>query len=177
MPIKDCEIEDGAAAALPELVNLYGCRIGAGSRVGPFVEIQRGCVVGARCKISSHSFLCEGVTLEDEVFIGHGVMFTNDIYPAATTLDGSLKGPEDWVCVPTRVGARAAIGSNATILGGITIGRHALIGAGAVVTRDVPDFAIVAGVPARITGDVRDRAPVATPPQAAANAFPRSVAS
>ncbi|RAH98338.1 N-acetyltransferase [Acuticoccus sediminis] len=157
MPIKDCEIGTGAVITLPDLVNIYRCRIGPDSRVGPFVEIQVGCVVGARCKISSHSFLCEGVTLEDEVFIGHGVMFTNDLYPAATTVTGALKGPDDWTVAPITVGARASVGSNATILGGVTIGREALVGAGAVVTHDVPDFAIVAGVPARIVGDVRDR--------------------
>src|SRR5207244_2877937 len=122
--------------------------------IGPFVEIQRGVVVGARCKISSHAFLCEGVTLEPEVFVGHGVMFTNDVLPRATDERGGLKGPSDWVLVRTLVRRRASIGSNATILCGVTVGESALVGAGAVVTRDVPDHAIVAGVPARVIGDV-----------------------
>jgi UDP-2-acetamido-3-amino-2,3-dideoxy-glucuronate N-acetyltransferase len=127
------------------------------SRIGAFVEIQKGAFIGARSKISSHTFICEGVTIEDGVFVGHGVMFTNDIYPRALNSDGNPQSEADWAVVETRVGAGASIGSNATILCGITIGRHALVGAGAVVTRDVPDFAIVAGVPARITGDCRSR--------------------
>jgi acetyltransferase-like isoleucine patch superfamily enzyme len=120
------------------------------------VEVQKGVVVGADCKISSHSFLCEGVTLEDGVFIGHGVMFTNDLHPRAVNLDGSLQTEADWTVVPTLVKQRASIGSNATILAGVTIGEGALIGAGAVVTRDVPAYAIVAGVPARIVGRAKD---------------------
>jgi acetyltransferase-like isoleucine patch superfamily enzyme len=140
----------------PDLVNLYGCRIGDGSRVGAFVEIQRNATIGAQCKISSHSFICEGVTLEDGVFIGHGVMFTNDLHPRAVNLDGSLQTDADWVVVPTLVKRRASIGSNATILAGVTIGEGALVGAGAVVTRDVPDYAVVAGVPARIVGRAND---------------------
>lgn len=146
-----------------DLVNLYGCRVGAGTRIGTFVEIQRNVVVGRNCKISSHSFLCEGVTLEDGVFIGHGVMFTNDIYPRAVTADGSLKSDTDWTLVPTRVGRCASIGSNATILPGLSIGEGALVGAGAVVTRDVPPYATVAGVPARIlNASTTGRNPVAT---------------
>ena len=141
----------------PDLVNLYGCTIGAETRIGAFVEIQRNAFIGARCKISSHSFVCEGVAIEDEVFIGHGVMFTNDLYPRAVNEDGSLKSESDWQSVKTTVKKRAGIGSNATILAGITIGKGALIGAGAVVTQDVPDYAIVAGVPARVIGDVRER--------------------
>lgn len=141
----------------PDLVNLYNCSIGDDCKIGAFVEIQGGVIIGARCKISSHSFICEGVTLEDEVFIGHGVMFTNDLYPRSTTLDGALKTGDDWVLIETRVKFRAGIGSNATILGGVTIGREALVGAGAVVTKDVPDYAIVAGVPAVVIGDVRKR--------------------
>jgi acetyltransferase-like isoleucine patch superfamily enzyme len=141
----------------PDLVNLYGCTIGDGTRVGTFVEVQRGASVGRHCKISSHTFICGDVTIEDGVFIGHGVMFINDIYPEAVNLDGSLKGADDWSSVKTRVRQRAAIGSNATILGGVVVGEGALVGAGAVVTRDVPDYAIVAGVPARVTGDVRER--------------------
>ena len=137
------------------LVNLYGCKIGDGSRIGAFVEIQKNSFIGARCKISSHTFICEGVTIEDEVFIGHGVMFTNDIYPRATNADGSAQSEADWKVVETRVCKRASIGSNATILCGITIGEGALVGAGAVVTKDVPPYAIVAGVPAKVVGDTR----------------------
>lgn len=155
MAIVDCTIAPDARIFQPDLVNLYGCTIGAGSRVGAFVEIQAGCVVGARCKVSSHSFLCEGVTLEDEVFVGHGVMFTNDRYPASTNANGTLKGAEDWSCEAVHVGRGAAIGSNATILPGLRIGAGALVGAGAVVTRDVPDHAVVAGMPARVVGDTR----------------------
>jgi acetyltransferase-like isoleucine patch superfamily enzyme len=138
-------------------VNLYGCSIGADSKIGAFVEIQKNATVGARCKVSSHSFICEGVTLEDEVFVGHGVMFTNDPFPRATNVDGSLQTEADWELITTLVKRRASIGSNATILAGVTIGQGALVGAGAVVTRDVPDFAIVAGVPARVVGDARRR--------------------
>jgi len=140
----------------PALVNLYGCRIGAESKIGAFVEIQKNASVGERCKISSHTFICEGVTVDDEVFIGHGVIFTNDRYPQAVNEDGTLQGEADWAVVPTRVKRRAAIGSNATIIAGVTIGASALVGAGAVVTTDVPDHAIVAGVPARVIGDVRE---------------------
>lgn len=139
------------------LVNLYGCTIGDETKIGAFVEIQKDVTVGNRCKISSHTFLCEGVILEDEVFIGHGVMFTNDIYPRSTNEDGSLKTETDWSVVKTLVKHRASIGSNATILPGVTIGAQAIVGAGAVVIRDVPDYAIMAGVPARVVGDVRDR--------------------
>jgi UDP-2-acetamido-3-amino-2,3-dideoxy-glucuronate N-acetyltransferase len=134
----------------PDLVNLYGCVIGDETRIGAFVEIQVGAKIGSRCKISSHTFICEGVTIEDEVFVGHGVMFINDRFPSATTEDGKPQGPTDWQVEPTRVGRRAAIGSNATILCGVTIGDGARIGAGAVVTRDVAPRAIVAGVPARV---------------------------
>jgi UDP-2-acetamido-3-amino-2,3-dideoxy-glucuronate N-acetyltransferase len=134
----------------PDLVNLYGCTIGARTRVGTFVEIQRGAVIGESCKISSHSFICEGVTLEDGVFVGHGVMFTNDLRPRAVDGEGRLLTDADWTLVRTRVRSGAAIGSNATIVAGVTIGAHALVGAGAVVTRDVPDYAVVAGVPARV---------------------------
>jgi len=141
----------------PELVNLYGCAIDAETKIGAFVEIQKNASVGARCKISSHTFICEGVTIEDEVFIGHGVMFTNDPYPRAVNEDGTLQTEADWAVVKTRVKRRAAIGSNVTIMAGVTIGEGALVGAGAVVTRDVADYSIVAGVPARVVGDVRDR--------------------
>lgn len=131
-------------------VNAYGCEIGDESRVGAFVEIQKGVKIGRRCKISSHSFLCEGVTIEDNVFIGHGVMFTNDKYPRATNQDGEPQSEADWAVVPIVVKTGASIGSNATILAGVTIGENAMIGAGAVVTRDVPDNTTVAGVPARV---------------------------
>ena len=142
--------------AQPDLVNLYGCSVGDGSRIGPFVEIQRGAVVGRKCKISSHSFICEGVTIEDGVFVGHGVVFTNDIYPRAVTPAGELQTDADWGVVPTLVKQRASIGSNATILAGITIGEGALVGAGAVVTRDVPDYMIAVGVPAQVIGRAKD---------------------
>jgi len=141
----------------PDQVNLYGCRIGDDTRIGSFVEIQKNASVGARCKISSHSFVCEGVVIEDEVFIGHGVMFINDRYPRATNPDGSPQSEADWVVEPTRVRRTASIGSNATIVSGVTIGEGALVGAGAVVTEDVPDHAIVLGVPARVAGDVREK--------------------
>ena len=141
----------------PELVNLYGCSIGDGSKVGCFVEIQKGAVIGDNCKISSHTFICTGVTIEDGVFVGHGVMFINDSYPSAVNADGSLQSEADWQMVETRIKAGASIGSNATIMCGVTVGVGALVGAGAVVTHDVPDHAIVAGVPARPVGDVRKR--------------------
>jgi len=158
MPIaSDVLLGEGVRIFQPELVNLYGCTIGAETKIGAFVEIQKNASVGARCKISSHTFICEGVTIEDEVFIGHGVMFINDIYPRAINEDGSLQTDADWRVVETRVKRGASVGSNATILAGITIGAHALVGAGAVVTRDVPDYSIVAGVPARVTGDTRTR--------------------
>mgnify|MGYP000140312050 CR=1 FL=1 len=131
----------------------------AASRIGAFVEIQRGATIGARCKISSHSFICEGVCIEDGVFVGHGVVFINDPYPVAVNSSGQLQTDTDWSVVPTRVKAQASIGSNATILCGITIGEKALVGAGAVVTRDVPDYAIVAGVPAKVIGDIRQKTP------------------
>jgi UDP-2-acetamido-3-amino-2,3-dideoxy-glucuronate N-acetyltransferase len=158
MPISDTS-KLGANVKIhhPNQVNLYGCTIGDDSRVGSFVEIQKNSIIGARCKISSHTFICEGVTIEDEVFVGHGVMFTNDRLPRATNPDGSPMSEEDWKVVSTRVRRRASIGSNVTVVPGVTIGEHALVGAGAVVTKDVPDFAIVAGVPARIIGDTRSK--------------------
>jgi acetyltransferase-like isoleucine patch superfamily enzyme len=155
MPIADTvDLHPEAIVYYPDLVNLYGCRIGAGTRIGTFVEIQSDVTIGANCKIQSHSFLCSGVTVEDEVFVGHGVMFTNDLHPAATNADGSLQSAADWQCVPTHVGRRASIGSGATILP-VTIGEGALVAAGAVVTKDVPPFAIVAGCPAKVIGDTR----------------------
>lgn len=157
MPVTNCLIGEGVVITHPELVNLYGCEIGRESRIGPFVEIQKGAAIGSRCKISSHSFVCEGVRIEDEVFVGHGVMFTNGLLPTATNDDGTIQRDGDWECTPTAVLRGASIGSNATIVAGVTIGAKALVGAGAVVTRDVPEFAIVAGNPARVIGDVRDR--------------------
>ena len=158
MPVAaDVRLGDGVKIFQPDLVNLYGCSIADGTKVGAFVEIQKNVVVGARCKISSHTFICEGVIIEEEVFVGHGVMFINDLYPRATNEDGSLQTEADWKVVETRIKSRASIGSNATIMGGVTIGEHALVGAGAVVTRDVPAYAIVAGVPARLVGDTRQR--------------------
>ena len=131
-------------------VNAYGCSIDDNSKIGAFVEIQKGAVIGKNCKISSHSFICEGVHIEDNVFIGHGVMFTNDLFPRATNPDGSPQMESDWSVVETKVKKGASIGSNATILCGITIGENALIGAGSVVTKDVPPHTVVAGVPAKI---------------------------
>lgn len=158
MPVaRDVILGEGVCIFYPDLVNLYGCCIGAETRIGPFVEIQKNVSIGARCKVSSHSFICEGVTLEDGVFVGHGVMFTNDLYPHATNDDGSLCSESDWALLKTLVRQGASIGSNATILPGLTIGRQAMIGAGAVVTKDVPDYAVVVGVPARVVGDIRDQ--------------------
>ena len=158
MPIApDVRLGEGVKIFHPDLVNLYGCAVGADTKIGAFVEIQKNATVGARCKISSHTFVCEGVHIEDEVFVGHGVMFTNDPYPRAAKEDGSLQTEADWQVVETRVRRRASIGSNATVLAGVTVGEGALVGAGAVVTRDVPDHAIVAGVPARVIGDARER--------------------
>lgn len=130
--------------------NLYGCEIGDDTKIGTFVEIQKGAKIGARCKISSHTFICEGVTIEDEVFVGHGVIFTNDRFPRAVNAGGTLQTEADWKCVPTLVRRGAAIGSGTTLLCGITVGENATIGAGSVVTRDVPPGAVVAGNPARI---------------------------
>jgi len=158
MPIaSDVILGTGVRIVQPDLVNLYGCSIGDEAKIGAFVEIQKNAIVGARCKISSHTFICEGVEIEDECFIGHGVMFTNDVYPRAVNAEGALQTEADWQIVKTKVKRRASIGSNVTILAGVTIGEGALIGAGAVVTKDVPDFAIVAGVPARVIGDVHKR--------------------
>jgi len=157
MPIaKDVVLGVGVKIHHPNLVNLYGCTIGAETRIGAFVEIQKGALIGARCKISSHSFICEGVQIGEEVFIGHGVMFTNDLYPRSTTPHGTPQTEADWTVVPTVVERRVSIGSNATILAGITIKSGALIGAGSVVTRDVPGGVIIAGVPARVVRQVPD---------------------
>lgn len=140
----------GRNVQLFNFVNLYGCEIGDDTKIGTFVEIQKGAKVGNRCKISSHSFICEGVTIEDEVFIGHGVIFTNDRFPKATSANGGLQTEADWTCVPTLVKRGASIGSGATLLCGITVGENALVGAGSVVTRDVPANTTVVGNPARI---------------------------
>lgn len=157
MPVaENVKLGEGVKIFHADLVNLYGCEIGAETTLGPFIEIQSGVVIGNRCKISSHSFICAGVAIENEVFIGHGVMFINDLHPRATNENGSLQTADDWQLVNTLVRQRASIGSNATIMGGVTIGENALVGAGAVVTHDVPDYAIVAGVPARVMGDVRE---------------------
>lgn len=144
------EVVVGPNTRIFNFVNAYGCRIGDETKVGSFVEIQKGAVIGKRCKISSHSFICEGVTIGDGVFIGHNVNFINDKYPAATTSDGELKTEADWTCTPTSVGDQASIGTGSTILCGVRIGRGAMVGAGSLVTKDVPDGALVAGHPARI---------------------------
>jgi len=144
------DVKLGQGVRIFGFVNLYGCEIGDESKVGTFVEIQKGARIGRRCKISSHTFICEGVTIEDEVFIGHGVMFTNDLFPRSTTANGGLQTEADWQCLKTTVKQGASIGSNATLLCGITVGERAIIGAGAVVTKDVPANAVVAGNPARI---------------------------
>jgi len=143
------DVRLGRDVRIYAFVNLYGCEIGDESRIGAFVEIQKGARIGKRVKVSSHSFVCEGVTIEDEVFIGHGVMFINDKYPRATTESGSAQTEADWICTATIVQRRASIGSNATILCGVTIGEGAMVGAGSVVTRDVLPGTIVAGNPAR----------------------------
>ncbi|MDF1596986.1 MAG: acyltransferase [Acidimicrobiia bacterium] len=150
----DVELGDGARVS--SFVNLYGCRIGEDTTIGAFVEVQRGAVIGRACKISSHTFVCEGVTIEDECFIGHGVMFTNDKTPRATRPDGTPQGSDDWTLEPTVVKKRASIGSGAIILAGVTIGEGAMVGAGAIVTHDVPDGALVVGVPGRVVGAAPD---------------------
>lgn len=156
MPVADSvELGENVKIFHPQLVNLYGCKIGSNTKIGAFVEIQKGASIGENCKVSSHTFICEGVTVENDVFIGHGVVFINDIYPRATS-DGKLQTEADWVVVPTLIKKGASIGSGAVILCGITIGENALIGAGAVVTKDIPENAIVAGVPARFIRDVRE---------------------
>ncbi|MEY6432512.1 acyltransferase [Thioalkalicoccus limnaeus] len=153
----DVQLGEGVVIYHKDLVNLYGCSVGAGTRIGTFVEIQKGVEIGEHCKISSHTFICEGVCIESGVFVGHSVVFINDVYPGAVNASGELQTELDWSVVPTRVKTQASIGSNATVLCGLTIGKGALVGAGAVVTKDVPDYAIVAGVPARVIGDVRTK--------------------
>ncbi|MGB7926362.1 MAG: acyltransferase [Pyrinomonadaceae bacterium] len=144
------DVKLGREVRIYNFVNLYGCEIGDQTRIGSFVEIQKGARVGRNCKVSSHTFICEGVTIEDEVFIGHGVNFINDKYPRATNADGTLQTDADWTVVPTHVRRGASIGTGSTILAGVDIGERAIVGAGAVVTRDVPPGATVAGNPARI---------------------------
>jgi UDP-2-acetamido-3-amino-2,3-dideoxy-glucuronate N-acetyltransferase len=150
------DVKLGQNVRLAKFINLYGCTIGDETKIGAFVEIQKGATIGNRCKISSHSFICEGVHIEDGVFIGHGVMFTNDKYPRSVNSDGSLQTEKDWKVVPTIIKQGASIGSNATIICGITIGERAIVGAGAVVTRDVPAGTIVAGNPAKIKRRIND---------------------
>jgi acetyltransferase-like isoleucine patch superfamily enzyme len=140
----------GKDVRLGDFVNLYGCTIGDETKIGPFVEIQKNAFIGKRCKIQSHTFICEGVTIEDEAFVGHGVMFTNDKYPRATADSGGLQTEADWKVIPTVVKRRASIGSNATILCGVTVGEEAIVGAGSVVLHDVPAKTIVAGNPAKV---------------------------
>ncbi|HJX30950.1 MAG TPA: acyltransferase [Thermodesulfobacteriota bacterium] len=144
------DVKLGKNVKIYDFVNLYGCAIGDNTRIGTFVEIQKGAKIGKNCKISSHTFICEGVTIEDNVFIGHNVTFINDKYPRATTAEGTLQGEKDWICVPTLVKKGASVGSSSTILSGVTIGENAMIGAGSVVTKDVPAHATAAGNPARI---------------------------
>jgi len=144
-------VEFGEDVVVGPFVNLYGCSVGDGTRIGPFVEIQRGARIGARCKVQSHSFVCEGVTIEDDVFVGHGVVFVNDKYPRATTDEGDVQGREDWTLLETVVERGASLGSGAIVLGGVRIGAGAIVGAGAVVTRDVEAGEVVTGVPARTT--------------------------
>jgi acetyltransferase-like isoleucine patch superfamily enzyme len=148
------DVQLGMDVKIFAYVNLYGCSIGDETKIGAFVEIQRGAVIGKRVKVSSHTFICEGVTIEDNAFIGHGVMFTNDLFPRSTNEDGSIQTGEDWKCIPTMIRRGASIGSNATILCGVTVGEGAIVGAGSVVTKDVPPRVIVAGNPARVLRNI-----------------------
>ena len=151
------DVNLGPGVTIYDFVNLYGCDIGANTQIGPFVEIQKGGKIGKNCKIQSHTFICEGVTIEDNVFIGHNVTFINDRFPRATTGDGKLQREADWVCDPTLVKRGASIGSSATLLGGITVGENAIVGAGSVVTKDVPAHTIVVGNPARILRQIAEQ--------------------
>jgi UDP-2-acetamido-3-amino-2,3-dideoxy-glucuronate N-acetyltransferase len=151
------DVKLGKNTRVFDFVNLYGCEIGDDVKIGTFVEIQKGVKIGNRCKVSSHTFICEGVTLEDEVFVGHSVLFTNDRFPRATNNSGQLQTETDWTCIPTLVKRGASIGSGSTLLCGITVGENALIGAGSVVTKDVPPGAVVAGNPARVIQSVQSK--------------------
>ena len=150
------DVQLGENVKLSKFINLYGCSIGENSKIGAFVEIQKNASIGKNCKISSHSFICEGVTIEDNVFVGHNVTFINDIYPRATNPPGTLQTEADWVCTPTLVKCGAAIGSSVTLLCGITVGENSIVGAGSVVTKDVPTNTIVAGNPAKILREIKE---------------------
>jgi len=151
------DVKLGKNVKIFSFVNLYGCEIGDNTKIGTFVEVQKKAFIGRNCKISSHTFICEGVHIEDNVFIGHNVTFINDLYPRAATSEGKLQTDEDWEVVPTFVKKGASIGSSATILAGVTIGEKAIVGAGAVVTKDVPPYSVVAGNPARVLRKIDDR--------------------
>jgi len=151
------DVKLGKDVKVYDFVNLYGCEIGDNTKIGTFVEIQKGSRIGKNCKVSSHTFICEGVTIEDNVFVGHNVTFINDLYPRATTASGELQTDDDWNCIPTLVKKGASIGSSATLLSGITIGENAVIGAGSVVTKDVPPSTIVAGNPARVIRRIKEK--------------------
>ena len=150
------DVKLGRGVKLFAFVNLYGCEIGDETKIGTFVEIQKGARIGARCKISSHTFICEGITIEDEVFVGHGVTFVNDRFPRATAASGALQTEADWACQQTLIKRGASIGSGSTLLGGITVGEKSIVGAGSVVTKDVPPGVIVAGNPARVLRSIAD---------------------
>ena len=150
------DVKLGKDVKVFDFVNLYGCEIGDNTKIGTFVEIQKGSKIGRNCKVSSHTFICEGVTIEDNVFIGHNVTFINDLYPRATTESGEMQTDDDWECIPTLVKKGASIGSSATLLSGITVGENAIVGAGSVVTKDVPSNTIVAGNPARVIKTISD---------------------
>jgi UDP-2-acetamido-3-amino-2,3-dideoxy-glucuronate N-acetyltransferase len=151
------DVKLGKGVKIFAYANLYGCSIGDETKIGTFVEIQKGARIGAHCKISSHTFICEGVTIEDDVFIGHNVTFINDLYPRSTAADGKLQTEADWKVVPTLIRAGASVGSSSTILAGVTVGEGAIVGAGAVVTKDVPPWTIVAGNPARVMRKIESR--------------------
>ena len=158
------DVKLGKNVSIQDFVNLYGCEIGDDTKIGPFVEIQKGAKVGKNCKIQSHTFICEGVTIEDHAFIGHNVTFINDRYPRSTTEDGNLQTEEDWAVIPTLVKKGASIGSSATLLCGITVGESSIVGAGSMVTKDVPPNTIVAGNPARIIRSIMSNKPLASEP-------------